>query len=93
MPKFYTLNLVKITKKSKPTIRISSEEYIPRRGEKVQMIGMFKWHDEAEFAVKVKGAATLRALWGKEVYLECVNGTIRYASVERRRQFFASFVR
>ncbi len=54
---------------------------------------MFEYRDEAELAIKVKGAKTLRKLWGKEVYLECVNGTIHYSTLARRRLFFARFVR
>ncbi len=93
MPKFFTLNLSKRNPKSKPTVRICNEECIPKRGEKIQMIGMFEYRDEAELAIKVKGAKTLRKLWGKEVYLECVNGTIHYSTLARRRLFFARFVR
>jgi len=93
MPKFFTLNLSKRNSKSKPTIRISNEECIPQRREQVQLIGLFEERWQAELALKVKGAKALRTLWGKEAYLEYVNGTIHYSTLARRRLFFARFVR
>ena len=92
MPKFFTLTLSK-KKGQKVKVHLYAEDYIPERGEKVQIIGMFVHQSEAEHARKSKGNRKLERYWGKGRYLEYRNGMVRFSSAASRREFFARFVR
>ena len=64
MAKFFTLTLSK-KKGQKVKVHLCAEDYIPGRGEEVQVIGMFEHQYEAEIARKSKGNVKLRRYWGK----------------------------
>jgi hypothetical protein len=89
MAKFFTLNLVKRKPKSKPIVQILADDYIPQRGVKLQIIGIFEEKWQAALARKVKGSAALCQMDGQNVYLEYRNGTIHYSSEERVMRLFS----